>query len=317
MESLTEALKVPSAADMAPLAALGKLAQLAEKPKSSIDAYDNERWVGELKWDGWRLLVHRADHGMEMWSRNGKRYEHLLPTLSKRLEERLVPGTWLDCEAVSMTVEDGRITTSSAKVQRVLGRSDKTSAEADITLVAFDLLAHDGIDARSLPFNSRRSLLEQLLKHEIEGVIISPQVEIGDESFQAALAQGFEGIMMKERKRRYASGARGHGLVKLKPELEADVVCMGFSEGKSGFAGYVGAMIFGAWGENGLERLGQCSGMDMKTRQHMTEHPEDYIGQAVEITYLSRHPTGGFRSPQFKRLRADKGAEDCTMETVA
>lgn len=114
-------LTIPNAADLAPLAALGKLAQLAEKPKGSFDSYKEDRWVAELKWDGWRMLVHRADHGVEMWSRNGKRYEHLLPALAERLAERLVPGTWIDTEAVSISVDEGRITTSSSEVQ--IGRA--------------------------------------------------------------------------------------------------------------------------------------------------------------------------------------------------
>jgi bifunctional non-homologous end joining protein LigD len=53
-----------------------------------VDApFDDNRWVFETKWDGFRLITEKRGHTVRLWSRNGidvtKRYEVLLPALQK------------------------------------------------------------------------------------------------------------------------------------------------------------------------------------------------------------------------------------------
>jgi ATP-dependent DNA ligase len=304
------------------LAGQGKLAQLAEKPKPgrTVDSFDTENFVAEPKLDGWRILIHRHDDGVAIWTRNGKRHDGSLPTIEAEIMENLPPGTWIDCEAVALTVVDGKVQAAWASVQSVLGSTTgKAAAQEDkITLMAFDLLAHGGIDATGLPFGQRRQLLEQVFAGgEWTRVMLVPQIRPTTKGFDALLAQSFEGMMIKDRRARYAPGKRGCGLTKVKLEQEMDAIITGFTEGKNGFAGMVGAMTFAAYdAEGNLQEIGKCSGMTLDTRIDMTKNPAKYLGKVAEITYLERHPSGGFRNPNFKRLRTDKAATDCTLEAI-
>ncbi len=34
-------------------------------------------------------------------------------------------------------------------------------------------------------------------------------------------------------------------------------------------------------------------------------------GTVIEVRHMGKHPTGGWKSPQFKRVRTDKLAAEC------
>lgn len=295
-----------------------KLAQNAEAPKKGMtpDAFDPERYVGEPKLDGWRLLIHVADDGVHLYTRTGKSHDGSLPIIEAEAGEHLPAGTWLDGEAVAMTIEDGRVTHEWGTVQSVLGSStEKAAAQSDkITYMAFDLIAHGGIDARSLPYEKRRDLLARIFgKGRMTRLQMVPQVEVSDASLQALLAQGFEGMVIKDTASRYNSGRRGAGWIKVKPQDNLDAVVMGFKPGENGFAGMVGAVIFGQYQDGKLVEIGRCSGMNMATRQHMTDNPDNWLGTVIEIKHMGQMPTGGYRHPQFAKRRPDKPAEECKI----
>lgn len=317
---MTTTIALPSTDHLRVKAAAGKLAQLAEKmkPGTTIDTYDTDRYVGEVKLDGWRILIHVTENGVEIWTRNGKRHDGSLPTIEAELMANLPAGTWIDCEAVALHIIDGKVTTSSSKVGSILGSTTAKAAanEHKVTLMAFDLLAHGGIDATSLPFGKRRELLASIFaNHTWKRTTLVPQLRPTEASYDALLSQGFEGMMVKDRLARYGFNKRSQ--IKVKPQLEMDVILTGFTEGKNGFAGYIGAVTFAALDADGkMVDLGKCSGMDMKVREDMTKNPGKYVGQPAEITYLERHPTGGFRNPSFVRIRHDKMAEQCLLSDI-
>jgi bifunctional non-homologous end joining protein LigD len=303
------------------LAGTGKLGQNAEKLPNgkTASSFDPARYVGEPKLDGWRLLVHRHADGVALYTRSGKRHDGSLPTIEAELEANLPVGTWLDCEAVGVTVIDGKVSIEWGIVQSILGSTTgKAAAQEDkITLMAFDLIAHGDIDARGLSFGQRRELLEAIFDGaEWKRTILVPQVQPTDNSVEALLAQGFEGMVIKDRKARYASGQRGKGWTKIKATYTDDVVIMGFKPGENGFSGMVGAVIFGEYDDEGnLVETGRASGMDMRTRENMTKNPDKWIGTVIEISHMGRlgGPDSPRRHPQTKRPRPDKAPTDCTI----
>jgi DNA ligase 1 len=245
---------------------------------------------------------------VHLYTRTAKSHDGSLPDIEAEVGEHLPEGTWLDGEAVALTIENGTVTHDWGTVQSVLGSSTgKAAAMSDkITYMAFDLIAHGGIDARSLPYFKRRALLEKVFAKATFGV--------SEDSVEALLAQGFEGMMIKDTQARYASGQRGAGWTKIKPQDNLDAVVMGFKPGENGFAGLVGAVIFGQYDATGnLVEIGRCSGMDMATRTHMTKYGATWMGAVIEIAHMGQMNTGGYRHPQYKRRRLDKGAEECTI----
>lgn len=270
-------------------------------------------WVLEPKFDGWRILAHVTEEGVNLYTRTAASQQGKLLEVEAELSQ-LPVGTWIDGEVVGVSLKDGMVVHEWNAVQKCLGCSDLTKARAraqSLSYVAFDLIAHAGIDARSVAFAKRRELLEAIFaKYEWERVILAPQVDPTDTALEQFIAQGFEGGVCKALSAPYASGQRGAGQVKFKPQENRDFVIMGYKPGESGFEGLVGAIIFGAYQDGKLTEVGRCSGMDMATRIRLTKNEDTYIGAVIEVAHMGKLGTH-YRHPQFKRFRSDKPAEQC------
>ena len=296
------------------------LAQNAEAPKDGLspDSYPEDRYIAEPKMDGWRLLAHvDGDGKVHLYTRTGNAKDGSLPNIEAELGEQLPPGTWLDGEAVAMQLDGDKVLHDWGTVQSVLGSgTTKAAAQSEqITFVVFDLISHGGIDARPLPYMKRRAVLESLFDKVsfTSRIQLSAQVAPSTASADALLAQGFEGMMIKDKLARYASGKRGAGWIKIKPSDNLDCVILDCPKnGQNGFTGMVGSIELGLRNSQGeLVSIGTCSGMDMTTRTDMTKHPENWIGRVVEIKYHAIMPSGGLRHPAFVRVRLDKTPEMC------
>jgi ATP-dependent DNA ligase len=78
----------------------------------------------------------------------------------------------------------------------------------EVQLYAFDILALNDDDLRSLPLSMRKAHLERLLARRPDGIFISSfeQGEIGPDLFCAACNMGLEGLVSKRRDRPYRGG---------------------------------------------------------------------------------------------------------------
>lgn len=302
---MTSSIAVTSDAQMKALAVAGKLAHNAE-PGKSVPVTGGP-YVMECKLDGWRILAHVHESGVTLYARSGNTYTDRLPHIVAELGASFPAGTWLDCEAVAIRVENGQMVDDWGNVQSVLTTLGPNSAAAKkVSLMVFDLLAHGGLDARPLPFVSRRELLAQVFDGAtFKHLRLVPQLEASDAAHDAYVAMGFEGSMVKALNAPYASGKRGAGQIKLKPQTTIDTVVMGFKPGENGFSGMVGAVIFGQHVDGVLKERGRCSGMSMKVRVDMTKNPSKYVGNVMEIKHMG-FMKDGLRHPQFHRMRADR-----------
>jgi bifunctional non-homologous end joining protein LigD len=264
--------------------------------------------VAEPKYDGFRLLVHVGENGVETFTRTGNSQRGKLPLIEAELA-KLKPGTWLDGELISIN-EEGLVEWGA--VQSVMGSTTEGAARksGNLVYVAFDVLAFDGLDIRALPLSDRRSALERILTPSAR-VRLTPQMESSEASYNELLAQGFEGAIIKRLSAPYASGKRGKGWQKVKPVDEMDCVIMGFKPGENGFSGMIGAIEFGQYQNGTLTYRGRCSGMDMKVRKAMSADEQSYIGKVISLAYGEIMPSGAPRFPRFMRLRDDKLAQDC------
>jgi ATP-dependent DNA ligase len=84
--------------------------------------------------------------------------------------------------------------------------------DEEVQLYAFDCLALDGDDIRSVPLSMRKANFARLLRGRPEGISISPfeRGEIGPDLFRAACAFGLEGLVSKHSDRPYQSGRSKH-----------------------------------------------------------------------------------------------------------
>jgi ATP-dependent DNA ligase len=308
-----------AAPDLGAAAAAGKLAQNAE-PTKSFPVVNAANEIGEMKYDGWRILAVVRDDHVDFYSRSGKTYNGLLPIIEGELLANCPPGTILDGEVVALTVQDGNIVNEWGTTQSVMTKLGGHAAAAKISYMVFDLIAHAHIDARPLAFEKRRKFLKRIFDGgKFTKVKLTPQVEPTKEVYAKLLAQGFEGMIVKRLDAPYASDKReGAGWRKAKPTTTIEAVVMGFTEGKNGFKGMVGAVVFGQHDEQGnLIERGKCSGMDMRTRLDMTHHPEKWEGKVIELKHegvnIGQTDSGRFRFPRFKRVRPDRAPESVML----
>src|SRR5215211_758913 len=155
-------------------------------------------WLHEIKHDGYRLIVQREGGRVRLFTRNGHDWSDRFPLIVeaalKNKQQRFV----IDGEAVLLG-EDGVSDFNGLHSRR---HNDQ------VKLYAFDVLALDGDDLRSLPLHLRKIKLASLLARRAQGIFVSDyeQGEIGPELFVQACKFGLEGMVSKRRDRPYRAG---------------------------------------------------------------------------------------------------------------
>ncbi len=271
-----------------------KLAQNAGMglPTMSLDGL-----VMEPKYDGFRLLAQVTETGVSTYTRTGNRQDGKLPLIERALSA-LPAGTWLDGELVAFNNGANHWGT----VQSVMGSNTAQAAQRSsaLTYVVFDVLTFDGIDIRRLPLAERRAALEQIVAmvNNPQAVVITPQFPASYDSHEALVAQGWEGTIVKDPTKPYASGKRGQGWTKLKMSDELDVIVTGFEAGSE-----YGAIVFGQYKDGVLTQRGKC-----KRYSHCADLK---VGDVISVTHMGIMESGKPRHAMYTRLRIDKPAQEC------
>lgn len=217
---------------------------------------DDDAWMFEPKWDGMRVLV-EIDHGVvTAWSRTGRDVTVEFPELAGL--SAIAPTAVLDTEVVALD-EDGR--SSFSRLQPRFGVTSPTEAAAraravPVTIVVFDLLHLDGLDAWRLPFEQRRQLLEALVDDGPTWRRTPSSRGGGAAWLEAAREHGLEGIMAKRADRPYEPGRRSQAWRKVKLRHEQEFVVCGWTAGTGRRDGGVGALVLGCHDRDGLRWTG-------------------------------------------------------------
>src|SRR5258707_5004680 len=147
-----------------------------------------ERWIHEIKFDGYRVQIHLANEAVRIFTRRGHDWTNRFKKVSHDAWHIKAASAVVDGEIV-VPAADG--TTDFSVLQNELkGRSTK------IVLVAFDLLYLNGYDLRKLPLVQRKTLLKKIVdKTDIQ---FSESFEAdGREMFKHACKSGLEGVVSK------------------------------------------------------------------------------------------------------------------------
>jgi bifunctional non-homologous end joining protein LigD len=280
---------------------------LAHKGEGTTVAPAAGEWAIEPKYDGWWLAAHVREDRVDFYARSGNRYNGRLKLIEAELLANFPADTVLAGEAVAIRMTpDGRAESDWGKAQSVLTTTKgvKNPFEGLITFMVFDLLAHGGLDIRSLGYAKRRAALERTINGKgMKRVALTPSFS-PDKMTHAQLVQiGFEGSMWKRLDAPFASGFRGRGLLKWKHEATEDVVIMGFEAGRD-----VGAVVFGQFRDGELVRRGT-----FKRKPKLIPTPDlmTWAGKVIEIKHNGVMPSGALRHPSAMRIREDKVADQC------
>jgi bifunctional non-homologous end joining protein LigD len=156
-----------------------------------------ERWIHEIKFDGYRVQVYLRDAAVKVFTRRGNDWTNRFRKIAADAWHINAGSAIIDGE-VEVPADDG--TTDFSVLQNELkGRSKK------IVMVAFDLLYLNGYDLRKLPLFRRKALLKKIIdKTDIQ---FSESFEVdGGEMYKHACKTGLEGVVSKVRDSRYVSG---------------------------------------------------------------------------------------------------------------
>lgn len=171
-------------------------------PTKSTTVPHTPDWLHEVKYDGYRLRLERDGDRVRLITRGGynwtDRYPWIVEAALKNRHKQFV----IDGEAVVLGVD------GIADFDALHSRKH----EDEVQLYAFDILALDGEDLRSLPLSMRKTNLARLLTRRPDGIFVAPfeQGEIGPDLFRAACRIGLEGLVSKRRDRPYQAGRSKH-----------------------------------------------------------------------------------------------------------
>jgi bifunctional non-homologous end joining protein LigD len=159
------------------------------------EAFTHSDWLFELKYDGFRALAF-IHHGVcRLVSRNGntfKSFESLSLALPRQLHTR---SAVLDGEIVCLDSEG------------LSNFADLFYRRGEPIFVAFDLLAVNDKDKRSLPLVERKAALKPLLRPRPTSILYCSHVENdGEGLFELACQHDLEGIVAKHKLSPYLGG---------------------------------------------------------------------------------------------------------------
>ena len=312
---------------------------LAEEAK---EPFSDPRFVYELKYDGYRLLVVVEDGRCELVYRRGSKATDLYPEIARAAS--LLPFSRLVLDGELVCLDDSARPSFSRLQQRSQLRRTADVAVAAVrlpaTLQAFDILAFENFDLRSLSLVERKAILREVLPKagplryvdhiQGEGVLFYDEVQ----------RMGLEGVMAKRADSKYRPG-RSSLWMKLKTDKVADFVVIGMTPAEGSRTGF-GALHLAAYtraaDSNGAPagpqlvyagRVGsgfteeQLKAFSASLLKDVVSSPACAIvdepkgslyvtpRHVVEVRYKSWDAQSLLRQPVFLRWRDDKPPEEC------
>jgi bifunctional non-homologous end joining protein LigD len=322
----------PPAPGAVRLASPPLIAPALATPAAIVPAGD--RWLYEVKFDGYRMMASIDAGKVDIRSRNGIAWSGKLPELADELAAFPARQALLDGEIVHLN-EKGISEFEGLKADL----SDRNTAR--LVYMVFDLLVLDGWDLRPCRQEDRKSTLASLLAGPpFPRIRYSDHHVGGAQAFQeAACKYGLEGLVFKRRDAAYRSG-RTDNWRKVKCGARQELVVVGFTDPERSRRGF-GALLLG-YNEPGKRlvyagRVGtgfddrflvafrrQLDAIEQATATVKLPKGRSPKGAhwvkpqfVAEIRFTEWTKDGLLRHPSFLGLREDKGASDVVRETAA
>ena len=300
------------------------------------DVPTGNRWMHEIKFDGYRALVAAKGEEVRVYTRNGKDWTDKFAPLVESFAALDLPSCLIDGEIVA-TDADGNPDFSS--LQSVLKRGHGAQGKGDALLFyAFDLLDAEGEDLTDLPNVERKERLEALLDRAEPPIHVAQHViGAGEKLYRAMCGAKQEGIISKTIDGRYAS-RRSKSWVKVKCTRRQEFVVIGWKKSSAKarpfsslllaqhegdelvYKGNVGT----GFSQDDMEELaGKLKRLARKTPpaevDKVSSRGVSWVTPKLvaEIAFAEFTAAGNVRHGSFLGLRTDKPAEDVTPELPA
>ena len=290
--------------------------------KSFEKAFDDEEWVFEIKWDGYRAIADFSKDEPLFYSRNGISFLSKFNKVSQDFENQKYKMI-LDGEIVAYD-ENGR---PSFQLLQQIGDNPNLA----LVYQVFDLLWLNGHSTEELPLLQRKELLKDALI-ETDVIKYSDHIpEKGIDFFNQMKKMQLEGMIAKKADSLYIENSRSSDWLKIKFTNTEEVIICGFTEPRGSREGF-GALILGKYidgkmiysGHTGtgfnheslnllhqrlLKLIVKTSPFEKKPKTNM---PVTWVKPELvcEIKYSEITKDGIFRHPVFVAIREDKNPEE-------
>ena len=155
-------------------------------------------WVHEVKFDGYRIQLHKVAGEAAIYSRNGAHFTSRFPTIAYALPALPVRSVILDGELVAHNAK-GLPAFDDLHCRR--------APPEDLAVWVFDILEIDGTDLRHFSQTTRRGRLERLIERADHPSLRLSETFADPERLLAACNERcLEGIVSKRIDRPYTSG---------------------------------------------------------------------------------------------------------------
>lgn len=224
---------------------------------------EGDDWAFEVKWDGFRTIVHVDGDEVRLQSTAGHDVTARWPEFTDLADSVNASSAILDAELVVFD-DDGR--PSFELAQRSGLGSDRQAV-----LQFFDVLQVDGTDTVELPYLDRRRLLAQLVEPADNWTVPSFRVGDGAALLAATAERGLEGVIAKRVDSRYRPGTRSKDWRKIKNRTTVELTIGGFTAGTGNRASTFGALLVGRRDDSGALRFagGVGTGFDRRTLEDL------------------------------------------------
>ncbi len=290
------------------------------------------RFAVDTKLDGIRIQVHKHGDEVSVFTRS-------LDEVSARLPEVVAVARSLAAEDLILDGEALALDTTGRPLpfQDTASTTATHAGATGIRPFFFDLLLDEGEALIESSLEERLAHLDAAVpeEHRVRR-LVAGSAEAAQEFFDAAIADGQEGVIVKRLDAPYDAGRRGSAWVKVKPRHTLDLVVLAVEWGSGRRQGWLSNIHMGARGPDGFVMLGKTfKGMTDEMLAWQTERflsletsrsghvvhlrPEQVVEIAFDgVQRSTRYPGGvALRFARVLRYRDDKPVEEIdTLEAV-
>ena len=276
----------------------------------------------ECKLDGVRVLALCTKNTVTLFSRNGKQFENF-PDIEEQLNR---VKHRISLETKGPFVLDGEIVGESFQALMKQAQRKDNAKTKDMNYYIFDIVPLADFERGFWNAQQhKRTLMLEINQAEIEkepnlGIMPGMNVDLDTAEghdimrrfAEDAVAQGFEGIMIKDIGAPYEC-KRSSFWMKWKPVMTVDLNIVGFEEGTGRNLGRLGAIICEGVDNDRNIRVNVGSGLSDANRDEYWHSRDDLLGRVVEVAAdaVTQNQDGSYslRFPRFVRFRGFEQGE--------
>jgi DNA ligase 1 len=198
----------------------------------------------DTKLDGIRVQLHKQGSDVAVFSRSLDDVTARVPELVEAVAALPAASLVLDGEAIALAAS-GRPRPFQETGARVATRA--SGKPVPLSLFVFDALHVDGSDVLDLPLRDRLAAMACVVPDDVQAPrTITTDAGQAQAFFDAVLARGHEGVVVKALEAPYDAGRRGSSWLKVKPVHTLDLVVLAAEWGHGRRRGWLSNLHLGA-----------------------------------------------------------------------